>query len=120
MLSERRARVRGKKDEAVQKARGGVTGVEDDVGFATTCHRGRDDGSRGNEGKGRRRRMHAHGQAVGEQTDLLAVGQYSDQIQVQRNGVTRRARMPRTTGQRLKCRRCPYQRCAPTRAHSRK
>ena len=34
-------------------------------------------GQGGNEGKGRRRRTHAHGQAVGEQTDLLAVGQYS-------------------------------------------
>ena len=47
------------------------------------------------------------GRLWAKQTDLLAVGQYSDQIQVQRNGVTRRARMPRTTGQRLKCRRCP-------------
>ena len=46
---------------------GGVTEL-----VMTTTDRG------GNEGKGRRRQTHAHGQAVGEQTDLLAVGQYSN------------------------------------------
>ena len=73
-------------------------------GVTTTTDRG------GNEGKRRRRRTHAHGTAVGEQTDLLAVGQYSSNTR-SRGSVLHDGReeevveVVQTTGQRLKSRR---------------